>query len=86
MLAAVHVRVGHQNYFVIAKFSGIKIVFADTGAERRDDAADFLVAQHLVVARLFDVQDFPFERQDRLIAAVAPSTSWPSRPPILPQR
>ena len=31
------------------------------------------MAQHLVVARLFDVQDFALERQDGLIAAVAPA-------------
>ena len=34
-------------------------------------AANFLVAQHLVVARFFDVEDFALERQDRLVAAVA---------------
>ena len=35
--------------------------------------ADFLVAQHLVVARFFDVQNFSLERQDRLVLAVAPA-------------
>ncbi len=35
-------------------------------------AADFLVAQHLVVARLLHVEDLALERQDRLEAPVAP--------------
>ncbi len=72
-VAAVHVRVGHQDHFVIAQLAGVEIVLADAGAERGDDAADFFVAQHLVVAGLFDVEDFALERQDRLIAAVAPA-------------
>ena len=73
MCDAVHVRVGHQNDFVIAELGGVEIVFADAGAERGDDGANFLVAEHLVVTRFFDVEDFAFERQDRLIAAVAPA-------------
>ena len=36
-------------------------------------AANFLVAEHLVVAGFFDVQDFAFERKDRLVLAVAPA-------------
>ena len=52
---------------------GVEIVLADAGAERGDDGANFLVAQHLVVARLFDVEDFALERQDGLVAAVAPA-------------
>ena len=50
---------------------GVEIVLADAGAQRGDDGANFLVAQHLVVAGLFDVEDFALERQDGLIAAVA---------------
>ena len=70
-MAAVHVRVGHQNHFVVAQLAGVEIVLADAGAKRRDDAANFFVAQHFVVTRFFDVQDFALERQDGLIAAVA---------------
>ena len=72
-VAAVHVRVGHQNDFVVAQLGGIEIVLADAGAERGDDGANFLVAQHLVVARFFDVEDFSLERQDGLVLAVAPA-------------
>ena len=70
-VAAVDVRVGHQNHFVVAELVGVEIVFADAGAKRGDDAANFFVAQHLVVAGFFDVENFAFERQDGLIAAVA---------------
>jgi len=56
---------------VIAEFAGIEIVFADAGAHGGNERADFLVTQHAVVARFFDVEDFPFERQDGLEAAVA---------------
>ena len=53
--------------------AGIEIVLADARAERGDDGANFLVAQHLVVARFFDVENFSLERQDGLIFAVAPA-------------
>src|SRR5271156_4161464 len=74
-VAAVHVRVGHQNHFVVAQLAGVEIVFADACAERGDDAANFLVAEHFVVAGLFDVEDFALERQDGLVAAIASALS-----------
>ena len=70
-VAAVDVGVGHENDFVVAELAGVEIVFADAGAERGDDGANFFVAEHFVVARLFDVEDFALERQDGLIFAVA---------------
>src|SRR6201998_2080981 len=68
---AVDVGVGHQNDFVIAEFAGVEIVLADAGTQRGDDGADFFVAQHFVVAGLFDVEDFAFEGQDGLVFAIA---------------
>src|SRR5213082_1389548 len=68
----VHVRVGHQNNLVIAQLAGVKIVLADAGTQRGDDGANFFVAQHLVVARFLNVEDFSFERQDGLVLPVAP--------------
>jgi len=58
-VAAVDVGVGHQNNLVIAELAGVEIVFADAGAERGDDGANFFVAEHLVVARFFDVENLP---------------------------
>src|SRR5262249_52985423 len=51
--------------------AGVKIVFADASAKRGDDGANFFVAQHFVVAGLFDVEDFALERKDGLVFAVA---------------
>ena len=58
---------------MVAQLCGVEIILAYAGAERSDDGANFFVAEHLVVPRLFDVQDFALEGQDRLIAAVAPA-------------
>ncbi len=37
-VAAVDVRVGHQDDFVVAELAGVEIILADAGAERGDDA------------------------------------------------
>jgi hypothetical protein len=43
----------------------------DAGAERGDDRLDLGVGQHLVDARLLDVEDLAADRQDRLDPRVA---------------
>ena len=68
---AVHVGVGHEDDFAVADLGGVEVVLADAAAERGDHGADFLVAEHLVVAGLLDVEDFALERQDGLEAAIA---------------
>ena len=68
---AVNVGVGHQNNFSVANFRGIEVFFRDAGAERGDQAANFLVGEHLVVARFFHIQNFSLERENGLEAAVA---------------
>src|SRR5579859_2076223 len=70
-VAAVNVGVGHQNDFVIAELACVEIVFADAGAERGDDGANFFVAEHLVVTRFFNVKNFTFQRKNCLVLAVA---------------
>jgi len=67
----VHVGVGHDDDLVVAQPGRVEIVLADAGADGRDHRTDLIVAQHLVVAGLFDVEDFALQRQDGLIAAVA---------------
>src|ERR1022692_3364329 len=67
---AVHVGIGHDDDLAVADLGRVEIVLADAGAERRNHAADFLVAQHLVVARLLYVEDLALERQDGLETAV----------------
>ena len=71
MWRTVHVGVGHENDFVVAELAGVEIVLADAGAERGDNGANFLVAQHFVVAGFFDVEDFALERKDGLVFAIA---------------
>ncbi len=41
-------------------------------AERRDHGLDLVAAEHLVEARLLDVENLSFDRQDRLETPVAP--------------
>src|SRR5437867_777211 len=66
----VHVGIGHDDDLVVTEPRGVEVVLADAGPERRDHAADFLVAQHLVIAGLLHVEDFALERQDSLEPAV----------------
>ena len=68
---AVHVGVGHENDFAVADLGGVEVLFADAAAERGDHGADFLVAEHLVVAGFFDVEDFALEGKDGLEFAIA---------------
>ena len=68
---SVDVGIGHQDDLAVTQLGDVEIIFADAGAERGDHGADFLVSEHLVVARLLDVQDFSLQRQDGLKAAVA---------------
>ena len=68
---AVDVGVGHEDDFAVADLGGVEVVLADAAAQRGNHGADFLVAQHLVVAGLLHVQDLALERQDGLEAAVA---------------
>ena len=70
-MATIHVRVSHENDFVVAQLASIEIVLADAGAERGDNGANFFVTEHLVVASFFDVEDFALEGQDGLRFAVA---------------
>ena len=56
----------------------VEVLGADAAAERRDHRLDFVAAQHLVEARLLDVQNLALERQDRLEAAIAPLLGRPS--------
>ncbi len=67
----VNIGVSHQDQLAVAQLRRIEIILANAAAERRDHGADFLVAEHLVVARLFHVENLALQRKDRLEAAVA---------------
>src|SRR5579862_4970727 len=66
----VHVGIGHEDHFVVAALVEREFL-GNTGADRGDDRADLLVAEHLVFARLLDVQDLALDRQDGLKVTVA---------------
>ncbi len=68
---AVDVGVGHEDELAVAEARGVEVFLADAAAEGGDHGADFLVAEHLVVACFFDVEDLAFEREDGLEFAVA---------------
>ena len=70
-MGAVDVGVRHDDDLAVTELGGIEIVLADAGAHGGDEGANFFVAQHAVVAGFFDVEDFAFEREDCLEAAVA---------------
>ncbi len=67
---AVDVGVGHDDDLVVARLLDVELV-ADAGADGADHGEDLLVGEHLVDARLLDVEDLAAQRQDRLEAAVA---------------
>ena len=57
----------HDDDLAVAQLLDVEVVRADAGAERGDDRLDLLVVEHLVEARLLDVQDLAAQRQDRLV-------------------
>ena len=70
-VAAVHVSIGHDDDLVIPHLVGVEIFRADPGPKRGNQGADFSRTQHLVKTRPLDVEDFPPERQNRLVRPVA---------------
>src|SRR6185295_9462805 len=61
----------HDDDLVVAQLLDVELLVADPGAERGDQRADLLTAQHLVEARALDVEDLAAQRQYGLEGAVA---------------
>src|SRR6185312_6003786 len=70
-VTSVDVRICHQDHAVIAQLRDVELLAPDAAAERGDQRADLGGGEHLVEARLLDVEDLALERQDRLRAAIA---------------
>ena len=70
-MRAVDVGVRHDDDAVVAKLLDVEVFAADAASERRDHRLDLVAAEHLVEARLLDVQDLALDRQDRLESTVA---------------
>ena len=69
-MGAVDIRIGHDDDLVIAELLEVELV-ADSGAERRDDRRELVVAIDLVGPGLFHVQHLAPERQDGLEPRIA---------------
>ena len=95
-MGAVHVRVGHDNGLAVAELLereptvllAILVVSArpaHPGTQCRDDGAYLLVVEDLVDPGLEHVQDLAAQRQNRLVAPVAPHLRRPARRVTLDQ-
>ena len=71
-MRAVHVGVGHDDDLVVAQLAEVELVAPDAGAERGDQRADLLAAEHPVEPRPLDVQDLAAQRQHRLVRPAPP--------------
>ena len=77
-VGAVDVGVRHDDDAAIAELLGVELR-ADATAERADDRLDLVVREHLVEARLLDVEDLAPQREDGLEGAVAALLGRPAR-------
>src|SRR5207248_6217549 len=69
-VGAVDVGVAGDDDLVVAGLRYVELL-ADARADGGDHGLDLVVREHLVDARLLDVDDLPAQRQDGLEAAVA---------------
>ncbi|SVK46639.1 Uncharacterised protein [Acinetobacter baumannii] len=68
----VDVGIGHDDDAVVTQLVRAVLVAADAATQRGDQRRHFLRREHFVETRFLDVEDFPLQRQDSLILAVAP--------------
>src|SRR5690606_38111463 len=68
---SVDVGVRHDDDAVVPQLRRIELVCADAAAERGDQRADLLAAEHLVEAGLLDVEDLALDREHGLEPAIA---------------
>src|SRR5262249_33974568 len=69
-VAPINVRVSHKNDTMVPQLVRIE-ARPHAGTERGDERPNLLVGEHLVFARLLDVEDLATQGQDRLEATVA---------------
>src|SRR5207245_8715885 len=83
-MAAVDIRIRHQQDLVVARARDVEIVLAffgvlarspDAGPKGLDQRADLLAVEHFVEARPLDVQNLAFQRQNSLEPTIAPLLS-----------
>src|SRR3990167_10553019 len=76
-MRAVNIRIGHNDYPVIAEFSDIERL-AHARTERDDQIFYFLVTKHLVQPCPLDIENFATQRENRLKLPVPPLLGRPS--------
>jgi len=65
-MGSIHVGVGHDDDAMITEFLNIVVFFADAGSQRGDENPDLFIGQHLIETGLLNIEDLPFNREDRL--------------------
>jgi len=68
----VHISICHDDDAVVTQTADIEILFSEAAADGGDQRLDLLVFQDFVNARLFHVDEFASNRNDRLEGTVAP--------------
>src|SRR5437660_12497977 len=80
-MAAVDIRIRHQQDLVVARARDVEIVLAffgvlawssNAGPKGLDQRTDLLAVEHFFEARPLDVQNLPLQRQDRLESPLEP--------------
>ena len=67
---AIDIGVSHDDDAAVAEFRDVE-VFADAALQRLNENANFFEAEHLVEARLLDVEELSAQRKDRLQDVIA---------------
>jgi hypothetical protein len=65
-MRTVHVRVGHNDDFMVTQLADVKVL-VDTRTERRNHRRNRIVGQDFIKPGLFDVHDFAAQRQNGLV-------------------
>ena len=74
-MRSIHIRIGHNDNFVIADFFCIHAIFgiiAYPGSDRRNQRAYFSRGEHFIQPGPFHIQDFAAQGQNGLIGPVPP--------------
>ena len=69
-MGAIDIGIGHDDDTVITQLVRVELLTPDSASKRGDQGTDFLRGEHLVKARLLDIEDFSTQREDRLVLAV----------------
>ena len=67
----IHIRICHDDNFMISDFVDIHISIANTCANCCDKRANLCGRQHLIQSCPFHIQNFTSQRQNRLIGSVS---------------